>query len=602
MTTLQAATGPRRAGHRLAGMAWPLLRTTLAALAAVGVALEHGFYEPPLTTAIVRVGQSACLLAYFVLAYRLARSSSRLTEQFRFGPAEWGVTLAAALGALFGAIDAHGPAWRVVEAVAILRFAAELWGLNVALARVLERPGVLFPMSFIVLIVLGTFILKTPVATPADNPISWLDAGFTMTSAVCVTGLVVRSTAEGFTPFGQAVIAIFIQLGGLGIILFGSTLAMLIGRSLSLRENLSLSQMLNDMPMNRLLNFGRFVLLTTLGIELVGAVFMYPLWEAAPGETLTPLRRAGLSAFHSISAFCNAGFDLTGRSLEGVRYGLIAHAVILPLVVLGGLGFPVLADVTGVLRYRIMRLVRRARGRPVPPRRPGEGWLALHSKLVLVTTLVLFLVGGMVFMAGQLLPNPRDPAATPRVDVLEAVSDATFMSVAARTAGFNTIPMNEVSPVGRTTLMTLMIIGGAPGSTAGGMKVTTLAVLVLSVVATLRRREETEAFGRAISDTLVRRAGTLGLCYAALITTITLLLTFTESAPFEVIVFEAVSGCTTTGLSLGLTQELTPAGRTVMIAAMFLGRVGPLTLLAALMLGASVRRPYAYAHDSVLLG
>jgi trk system potassium uptake protein TrkH len=342
---------------------------------------------------------------------------------------------------------------------------------------------------------------------------------------------------------------------------------------------------------------------------------------------LTPLRRIGLSLFHSVSAFCNAGFDLTGASLVPYRNSSLTYFVVGPLIILGGLGFPVLNNIVEVARDRFRRVRWRAvwnrvtyRRDPLHPARlvtsndQPRRRLTLHTKLVLVTTLALFLWGLLTIGAAQILSRrglvpEAAPTTQPQLvlestqrGVVGAIADASFMSISARTAGFNSLPMDQLEPASRFSIITLMIVGGSPGGAAGGLKTTVLAVLLWSVLSTIRQRRETEVFGRAIADSLVRQAGTVAICYLMLIVVSTLLLSLSEKASFGVILFEAVSAATTTGLSLGLTFELTPFGKVVIIATMFLGRVGPLALFAALVFRHGPQRPYAYPHESVALG
>jgi len=321
-----------------------------------------------------------------------------------------------------------------------------------------------------------------------------------------------------------------------------------------------------------------------------------------------------MSLFHAVSAFCNAGFDITGHSLVRYRHAMLTHAVILPLIVVGGLGFPALENLFSVMRFK---LSGRLRFRPVRPGTPTDitaGRLSLHTRIVLTATACLYLWGVMTIGAGQLMPYLHESmqqgvtAHADRPDPLTAstvggiLADASFMSVTSRTAGFNAIPMDELQPAGRFGVMTLMMVGGSPGSTAGGFKTTVIALLALSVIATVRQRPRAEAFGRTIADSLVRKAATIGLCYLLLVTVSTMLLCLSEPFTFQALAFEAVSASTTTGLSLGITGDLTGFGRAVIIAAMFLGRVGPLALLGAMVFSRGPGRPYRYAHEGVAIG
>lgn len=583
-----------------------VLRVALTGLATAGIALEYGFYEPPVPTWAAILAQVVLMAAYWADVFIRTRLGATPVPGRRPGGLDLALLVVMTVGiaehALIsltgwsltaaGGAEQERTGWIVAELAIAATFLLELWRLHAALSHTLPNPGVLFPLSFLVMIAIGTLLLKAPVAVPPGERLSWLDAIFTMTSAVCITGLTVRDTATGFTPYGHAVIIAFVQLGGLGLIIFGSTLAMLLGRGISLRGQHGLREALNNEPVGRLAALTRFMLLTTLGIELVGAAALYLLWDVPGGEVSVP-RRIGVSLFHAVSAFCNAGFDLTGESLAGHRDAAATHLVIAPLIVAGGLGFPVLYNLAVAAGERA-----RSRLRGVPADR-ARARLTLHTKLVLVTSASLYLYGVGAIGAGQFAAGSG--VVTSR-GVAGVLADASFLSVTARSGGLTTVPIEEIEPAGRFALMTLMLVGGSPGGTAGGIKTTTLALLVLSVVATIRQRREAEAFGRSISDSLIRRAATVAICYVLMLVAVTFVLTITERAAFHVVMFEAVSAASTTGLSLGLTPELTPAGRVVIIAAMFLGRVGPLALFAALVLRPSPQRPYAYAHEPVALG
>lgn len=442
--------------------------------------------------------------------------------------------------------------------------------LSGVLARTMTHPGLLLPLSFLALIAAATLMLKLPAATPHDQPIGWVDALFTATSAVCVTGLVVRSTAEGFTLFGQAVILGAIQLGALGFMIFGSTLALVLGVRPSYQESLTLSAALDEYPAHRIMRFAWFIVGTTLAIEAIGALALAALWpEPLTHAPHAPGGLAWQAAFHSVSAFCNAGFDITGDSLVPMRHGAAPLLVVAPLIVLGGLGFLVLEDVTQYLRRRL----RPRPGRPAPR-------LRTHSKIVLATTACL-LVGGFtaIFVAQSVAAGGPTPGT---------LADAAFLSVTARTAGFNAMPMDELSPGSRFATMVLMAIGGSPGSTAGGLKTATVAVLFLAVAATVRGRQDVEAFGRRLPDSLVRKAATVAASLLGVIVLATLTLDLTEDIPFEPLLFEVVSAASTTGLSLGATTELSPFGRVVITITMFAGRLGALSLLGLLVQGVGV--------------
>lgn len=486
----------------------------------------------------------------------------------------------------------HPHALLTLDLAALLAVLLTMARLGVRLLRGIGAPQLVLPATFALLIFIGTALLSLPRCAGSE-PVRLIDALFTSTSAVCVTGLTVRSTASGFSPSGQAVICLLIQLGGLGIVVFGATFAALLRGTLSLREHVTVRDLLDHSSVADLRRFALRVVIITLAIEALGAALMYPLWPA-PGEgplASSPAHRAWLSIFHAVSAFCNAGFDITGASMVPYRFSAIPLAIIAALVILGGIGFPVLFDLWKWLRGVVRRGLTR---RPAP--RPR---LALHSRLTLIATGILLLGGAGLLALGQAGAGRDlyDPSIPGRA------ADAWFMSLTARTAGFNSVPMEQLSTASNVTLMALMAVGGSPGSTAGGFKTTTLAVLVLATIATLRARRETEVSGRSIPEALVRKAGALALCMFALVLISTLLLCLAEPRldPFKLL-FEALSAATTTGLSLGVTAELSDPGKLVLIATMFLGRVGPLTLLGVLM----IRRPppsaALYPRETVTLG
>jgi trk system potassium uptake protein TrkH len=600
-------------------LAWTLL--------AAGVVLaEYGFFNPITPIWVLRLIAFGALMAY---GLELMRCRRRDTDPFVTPRTPWlegaaGITVLFCAGMYLS--TGNVTYWRCIDAACVGFFLLEAWRLNVTLSRALARPGLLLPISFATLILVGSVLLMTPRATPhvldatgqsyisTGTPLTFGEALFTATSAVCVTGLTVRNTAQDFSPFGQTVIAFLIQLGGLGIIIFGSMLATLLGQSLSLKENLNLREMLNDHPLHRVRGFVRFIVLSTIGLELIGAAAMYPVWDNPDGGVLTVSERVGMSLFHAVSALCNAGFDITGDSLVAYRYRFVSHTVIVALIVVGGLGFPALENLFSVARVRLGNLFRYRPVRPGVAHDLTAGRLSLHTKIVLTATLCLYLWGLLLIGAGQLMPYLHDPLR--REAIVDAaghdpltmrrlggiVADAHFMSVTSRTAGFNTMPMSDLEPAGRVTVMTLMMVGGSPGSTAGGFKTTVIALLILSVVATVRQRPRAEAFGRTIADALVRKAAAIGICYILLVTVATILLCLSEPFPFQSLAFEAVSATTTTGLSLGITGDLTGFGRGVIIACMFLGRVGPLALIGAMTFGGGSSQGYRYAYEDVAIG
>ncbi len=546
--------------------------TGIALLAAASVAFEHGFREallPGLAGAFVQaVLPWVALVVAGDIRWR-AVDRSRWRGVFSI------ISEMLALLALTAAIAGWADIPELVSIATLVAFAIRL---NGVLARTIRNPAILFPASFLVLIAVSASLLKLPAATPPDQPIGWIDSVFTATSAVCVTGLAVRDTGTEFTLFGQAVVLGSIQLGGLGVMIFGSTLALLFGARMSFKEHVTLSMALDEYPAHRIARFAWFIVLTTFILEAIGAGILYLSW---PEDQLANGSRLWYSVFHSVSAFCNAGFDITSESMIGVRSHPAAYLAIMPMIVLGGLGFIVLEDVYRQSRDR----VRGWRGRIR---------LTTHSKIILATTACL-LFGGFAFI---FIAQATASGAVNGQTVL----DAAFMSTTARTAGFTTVPMDELSSGSRFVLMALMAIGGSPGSTAGGMKTAVFAILVFAIISTVRGRSEVEAFGRALPDALVKKAATVAAGLFSVITLAMLTLDLTETIPFEPLFFEVISAATTTGLSLGATGELSGTGRVVITITMFLGRVGALALLAALVGGMGSEGRYLLPRDTISLG
>jgi len=445
-----------------------------------------------------------------------------------------------------------------------------------------------------------------------------------------VTGLVVRNTGGHFTVFGQGVILALVQCGGLGIMLFGTVLGLLVGKALSLRQTDTLGQIVPAEGIGKLARVAVFVILVTFALEILGAVAMYPMFTQAMDTHGQPLSQAGAvwhSIFHSVSSFCNAGFALYAKNMmQGVRDGwavpsLRSHwqimGVMAPLIVLGGLGFPVLQDVVRSLIGWVKRLIRRLRMRNATvPTVPGGRRLMLHSKIVLTVSLVLILLGAVVLLAIEPGGSPagrigRHGLGNPeysrndwqRMAWPQRIKEAFFQSITARTAGFNTLNMAELSDGGKLWMCLLMIVGGSPASTAGGMKTVPFAMLIIVAWCQLKRRREVEAFHRSISLTVVGRAVTIGVLYAGLLAVILLLLCLAQGSGYRFIdlLFEVCSACGTVGLSTGITGSLSVMGKCVIIAGMFIGRLGPLTLVAALMSRAR-HIDYAYPAENVIIG
>ncbi|MGH9163123.1 MAG: TrkH family potassium uptake protein [Vicinamibacteraceae bacterium] len=443
--------------------------------------------------------------------------------------------------------------------------------------RRLSPPRVIVA-SFVGVILAGTLLLKLPVASATPEPLDWVDALFTATSAVCVTGLIVVDTPTALSPFGHAIILLLIQLGGLGYMTVTTVFAALIGRRLTLQERLVLHAGLNTLTLQEI---GRFALLAfkvSLGFELVGAAVLAWHWW----DELTPGRAVYHAIFHAVSAFNNAGFSLFSTSLIEYRGDLLVNAVISGLFISGGLGFVVLADVA---------------------RRRGPRW-SLHTRFVLVSTLLL-MVGATLTMYALERGNG---ATLGPLSAGEAWLTAFFQGVTPRTAGFNTLEIGALREPSLFFMMALMFIGAAPGGTGGGVKVTTFGMTVLALWATVRREAGPVLWHRLLPADLVARAFFVCLIAFLVLNAVAGLLLVIEERGFLPTLFEATSAFGTVGLSVGvpgqpvsLAAVFSDAGKVLLVALMLMGRVGPLTLAVALAGGRRTER-VRYPEGKLLIG
>ncbi len=451
--------------------------------------------------------------------------------------------------------------------------------------------------SFLVLIISGACFLMLPKASTSEN-IGFVDALFTATSATCVTGLIVKDTGSDFSLMGQLVILSLIQLGGLGIVVFGAVFALLLGQALSIRESVAMQDLLSARTLGRIGNMIAFIFVGTVFIEAVGAVSMLGMWNDIPGWTGGVHKQWFYSVFHSISAFCNAGFSLSGDSFIRYNRSWIIYAVICPLVILGGLGFGVLYDISNVSADRVKRFFKKRFNKQYQLSMEAPKRIRLQTKIVLSVSACLIVFGMLAIVvfenyAGNNSNNPNN-----------GVLDALFQSITARTAGFNTIDISSTSAASKFVLILLMFVGGSPGSTAGGIKTVTLAVIIMTAIAALRKRSEVEMFKRSIRIVVVGRAITVTLLFVAVLFTAALALSITENAngfAMGDIMFEAASALGTVGLTTGITGSLTTAGKLIIIAVMLIGRLGPLTLLAALTFNLKPAK-YNYPDEAIIVG
>ena len=407
--------------------------------------------------------------------------------------------------------------------------------------------------GFAALILLGSVLLSLPVSAREGQELSFADSLFTATSAVCVTGLAVRDTAGCFSPFGQAVLLLLIQIGGMGVVTVAVSIAVFSGRKIGLMQRGLMQESIAAPDLGGVVRLTRFILQITLCAELAGAALLYFPMAQKVGYG----RGLWYALFHSVSAFCNAGFDLMGGgSLSAFAASPLVNLTVCALILFGGLGFLTWEDVRvhgwQLRRYR------------------------MQSKVILAASLLLLVLPFAYFYGYEF----RRSCWGIRSEG-ERLLLSLFQTVTPRTAGFNTADLALLSDSGRAVTILLMLCGGAPGSTAGGMKLTTMAVLFASAEAVFRRDAECRLFDRRVPQETVRSGAAVALLYLSLLMAGGILMSCTEGIPLSLCLFECASAICTVGLSVGLTASLGAVSRTILILLMFLGRVGALTLVFA---------------------
>ena len=397
-----------------------------------------------------------------------------------------------------------------------------------------------------------------PVSSRQPGGAHFADCLFTATSAVCVTGLVVKDTATYWSSFGQAVILLLIQIGGMGVVTAALSLSFISGRKIGLMQRSVMQESISAPQVGGIVRLTRFIILAAFGIELTGASLLLPAFIPEFGWG----RGVWYAFFHSISAFCNAGFDLMGirgtfSSMTGFSGSLLVNAVLILLITIGGIGFLVWNDI----------------------KQHGFHWkqYRLQSKIVIVTSAVLILLPFLWFFLFEM----------EELTAGERILPSLFQSVTLRTAGFNTVDLSQMSGGGQTLMILWMLIGGSPGSTAGGLKTTTVAVLLLTALSVFRRKEDTACFGRRIGEDAVRSAAAILMMYFLLFFISGMIISRLENLPLLTCLFETASALGTVGLTLGITSGLGHVSRCILMVLMFFGRVGGLTLIYAAQ---SVRR------------
>lgn len=443
------------------------------------------------------------------------------------------------------------------------------------------QPTQIMVLGFATIILIGALLLNLPIATQSGESIGLLDALFTATSAVCVTGLIVVDTATYWSMFGQVVIIGLIQIGGLGFMTATTLFALLIKKKINLRERLLIQESLNQGDLSGLVKLTRYVIIMTFTVEGIGALLLSTVFIPQFGLS----RGIWYSIFHAISAFCNAGFDLMG-SVSGPFSSLTAYVnnftltmTISALIILGGIGFPVMLDIIKMRKFSKFNL---------------------HSKIALITTAILISIG-MVFM---FVVEFNNPATLGSLDFGGKLLAAFFQSVTARTAGFNTIDLSLMHQASIFIMIILMFIGASPASTGGGIKTTTLATLILAVRSFVYDKSDIEVFGRRVENSTVRKSLGIFVLGITIVVLGTLIISLSEPHFSLVDVgFEVVSAIATVGLSIGGSPSLSIIGKTFIMIFMFMGRVGSLTILMAISSkGMKKNQTIRYPEGKIIVG
>ena len=427
-------------------------------------------------------------------------------------------------------------------------------------------------LGFLFIIGLGSLLLMLPFATKSGKSPAFSDALFTATSAVCVTGLVVFDTATYWSAFGQMVILLLIQIGGMGIVTVAVSVATLSGRKIGLMQRSTMQESISAHHVGGIVRLTVLILKITASVELMGVAMLMPIFCKEFGF----LKGLWYSVFHSISAFCNAGFDLMGTkgefsSLTSYSSNPFLNIVIIILIVIGGVGFLTWEDIKNnkwkIRKYR------------------------MQSKVIILVTGVLIILPAIFFFFFEFSYLPLG----------ERILCSFFHSVTPRTAGFNTVNMNILSDTGKTLTIVLMIIGGSPGSTAGGMKTTTVAVLFSTAISVFRKKESVQMFKRRIVPEAIRNACTVFLMYVSLFVLAGMIISRVENLPILTSLFETASAIGTVGLTLGITPHLSVISQLILIGLMFFGRAGGLTIVFAAHTG-TVTNISKYPQEKITVG
>ncbi|MDA3731245.1 TrkH family potassium uptake protein [Niameybacter massiliensis] len=452
-------------------------------------------------------------------------------------------------------------------------------------------PSQILVAGFLCLILVATVLLMLPISSQSGETTNFVDALFTSTSAVCVTGLVVVNTLEHWSLFGKIIILFCIQIGGLGFMSLVSMIFVFMGKKITLKNRLIMQEAFSSNTVAGIVRFTKAVVMLTFFVEGIGAFLLSFVFVPEHGL----IKGIGYSIFHAISAFCNAGFDLVGsNSLTPYVGNGLVNFTIMGLIIAGGLGFCVWMDT-----YNMIKIKRQSAEHFTWKQAFYK--MPLHTKLVWLITIFLIVFGFLFFFIVE-FKNPSTLGALSFKDKLYA---SLFQSVSPRTAGFNTLPLADLTPASKLMTIILMFIGGSPAGTAGGVKTVTIGVLILCAMSTIKGRESTEIYNRRIPGSVITRALTVIMIAITAIFGMLMILTVTENVEFLDLLFEVVSAFATVGLTLGITASLTTIGKIMIIILMFIGRLGPVTIAVALMVRqkkAKEKQSIQYPEEKVMVG
>lgn len=435
------------------------------------------------------------------------------------------------------------------------------------------NPPQVLALGFLSLILIGSILLNLPIASSSGSSIGYVNSLFTSASAVCVTGLTVLNTARDFTPFGQVIIITLIQFGGLGIMTLATVGYIIMGKKISFKERLMIKEQLNTESIQGIVKLTKKVIGYTFFLEMMGSLLLalrfVPMFGFEKG--------LAFSIFHAISAYCNAGFDIFGDSLIIFQNDYYVLLILSLLIILGGLGFTVYTDL--LVKDKLRKLT-------------------LHSKVVLIMTGSLLLIGTLSF----LLFESSNPGTLGSMNFPSRLANSFFQSVSPRTAGFYSVDMSKIRETTIFSTIMLMFIGGSPGSTAGGIKTTTFACLLLTTISVVKGEEDVNCLNRRLPFETIKRAVSIFLIGLAIVFSTAIILTITDSSlKFINLLFESTSAFGTVGLTTGITDKLSTLGRLVITLTMYIGRVGPLTMAYAFA-RRNMKRDYRNAPGNLMVG